>query len=296
MSTKKFNRASSHLYLHRHTIYFRFSIPRDVRPILGQSEYRRSLGSSYTSQARPIANRLTVIVQEFIDMIRQETFATMENLTPERMQALLRQFVEHKLEQDEQEKSDPGNWPAPWEKHREKPTGSAFPFHTTSEDELQAAFEDYLAAIKSGRHDKVKSHILELINLYGLEIEEGSAQFNRLCREYLKAQGQVIQILEHHLHGNFTEDQDLLNEAFPLASSRSARNLEADTSTAQPSVTEDVVESEGEVPLSQVISEYLDEYKHLHPKTIDEYTAALALLQRIIGDISIGNIDRVKIR
>ena len=63
-------RTPSYLWKKRGIIYFRHSIPKAYRPLLNKSEYRFSLGTTYVSEARPLALQLSMLVSELMSSMK----------------------------------------------------------------------------------------------------------------------------------------------------------------------------------------------------------------------------------
>lgn len=63
-------RAASYLGRRRGILFFRSRIPDDLRPVLGLTEYRRSLNTARLTEARPIVQRLAVAVQAIYTLAR----------------------------------------------------------------------------------------------------------------------------------------------------------------------------------------------------------------------------------
>lgn len=81
-------KSASYLIRRRGILFFRSHIPDELRPVPGRTKYRRSLNTARLSEARPVALRLAVAVQDVYALARaynshtngQETHNNMLNL------------------------------------------------------------------------------------------------------------------------------------------------------------------------------------------------------------------------
>ena len=95
-----FPSTSTHIYLKRNLLYFRLAVPSDLRPVLGRSELRYSLRTSYLIPARHRANRLALVAKDFFHRLRNGD-PHMSQLTEDDIQALLHRYLKEELEEDE---------------------------------------------------------------------------------------------------------------------------------------------------------------------------------------------------
>ena len=76
--------APGHLVRHRNVLYFRVRVPDELRPCLGQTEIRRSLGTASLKEARPKAIRLASAVQRVFSLARDCQRLRLQKLTTTR--------------------------------------------------------------------------------------------------------------------------------------------------------------------------------------------------------------------
>lgn len=77
--------APGHLVQHRNVLYFRVRVPDELRPCLGQTEIRRSLGTASLKDARPKAIRLASAVQRIFSLARDCQRLRLQKLTSTRI-------------------------------------------------------------------------------------------------------------------------------------------------------------------------------------------------------------------
>ncbi|MDO9631587.1 MAG: hypothetical protein Q7I92_06800, partial [Humidesulfovibrio sp.] len=101
-------RFASPSYLHRQggIFHFRMSIPPKFRPMLGKTEVKRSLATPYLKQAGAKAMKLAVAVRGFLNHFdKVATYMTAHDFTPERLQALLDDYLREQLAEWETERA-----------------------------------------------------------------------------------------------------------------------------------------------------------------------------------------------
>lgn len=64
-------RSPSYLVKHRHMFYFRVSVPADLRSVLGKTEYRYSLRTTYLRTARQKAMKMGSTAKIIFTGLRQ---------------------------------------------------------------------------------------------------------------------------------------------------------------------------------------------------------------------------------
>ena len=94
---------------------FRYSIPKDLHSIVGKKEIRYSLKTGYIGKAKTMSFQLAAKVQnlcaELREIIGDQTGSTIiampKELSPERIQELIVEWVGESLKEDEQERLRP---------------------------------------------------------------------------------------------------------------------------------------------------------------------------------------------
>jgi len=109
-------RFASPSYLHRQggIFHFRMSIPPKFRPMLGKTEVKRSLATPYSKQAGAKAMKLAVAVRGFLNHFdKVATDMPAHDFTPERLQALLDEYLREQLAEWETERATRDNMSEP---------------------------------------------------------------------------------------------------------------------------------------------------------------------------------------
>ena len=104
-------RAPSYLFKNRHIFYVRIVAPVDLRPRLGRSELRYSLGTAYLIEARAKVARGTVVSRVIFNSIRKGA-GTMAALTQEKIMTLVGEWLRQALKEEEDRRT-----------HRPRPLG-----------------------------------------------------------------------------------------------------------------------------------------------------------------------------
>ncbi len=253
----KMNNAK-YLYLHTSGYFFRYSIPKDIRPIVKKTELRYSVKAHSRTTAKHRAKTLASITQAIINDIRKG--GTMSELKPEQIHKLLAQYFKEALDKDEVYRLERKPINDDELDHRIDLYGS-----------LKADAQESLA--KSNHRSKAKDAD-KLLAQHKVSLSHGSESFKILCRELLKLDVNLFDICQKREFGEY----DHYN----------LRRYEA--------LKEHQTRQKGEL-LSKVIDHYLSENRtKWTSKTEGEILTSLNLFLEIMDDLFIKNYDRSKIR
>ena len=152
--------------------------------------------------------------------------------------------------------------------------------------------------------EAIKDSARDIIEKRGLDISENDWQFKHLCFELCSAMLKFNYISQCRNLGDFATEF----EQFPRLADNYVPDIyknKVDSGNTQVNneyYSSDTCSTESEsnksiYKLSKLISEYLDETKEtIKPRTFKEYEASLSLLQRVLGDIPLSDLDRLKIK
>lgn len=196
------SRAPSHLFIKHQVYYFRMVVPLDLRPHLGRSELRYSLGTAYLVEARAKATRGTAKAQAIFSSIRKG-IGTMAELTHEKARELADRWLREAL-QDEEDKR----------LHRKRPL---------QEDQLEEHLESLAEwegncreALALGNYRFISSNVEYMAQEAGLEIPVDSPGWRVLARELLKAAVTFHQVERRRSMGDYTHEGPVHAPTAPL--------------------------------------------------------------------------------
>lgn len=268
MEQRVIGKAPSHLVKHRHTFYFRYSVPKDIKPVLNRTEIRLSLKTSYLTDARAKARRLSVIVDGYVREIRKGKSGLMSELTDQKIREIVQQNLSAALEDAEEGRI---NRSVPLTENGIKDQEFNF-FYLKTEARQQLASSDYRT---------VSNHAASLLQEWGIDVDEKSTQFRKLCRELLKGTIRFCEIEEQRTVGDYSD------EAF---------TAEGNSQEA----TNDKKEHGSKTPLlSEAVDLYVQENRELgswNEKTLKSNIPMLKQFVELVGDIPVHelNIEHVR--
>ena len=144
---------------------------------------------------------------------------------------------------------------------------------------IQRYLKEHRGALAEGDNEPGEVYAKEFVEHYGLDIQPGSADYQKLGRELTKAFAEFLRIEIERRQGNYGNDYDSIIGQLKKALEARRDGTDAD-------------DGKGSALLSAVIEKYIAE-KSAHrwrDKTLRENKAMLALLVELVGDIPIRSI------
>lgn len=239
--------------------YFRYQLPSDIKPIVKQSELRYSLRTRALGLARSKARLLAGTLQSTIRNIRSGHMAA---LTDTQIADLIRKHIRTTLEADEQERimMDPTDYHERYHQNHTKILGM-----------IQDITKGHLAV-----NDRtwVEESVDDLLRDSGLTVDKASVEYRKLCRECMKADTHIWEVIQKRHRGDYSDDPTMI--------------------PAVPATLTPPEETTPSMPLSELAQLYYEEGKREESwsdKTLDEVSSDITLNIRIIGDIPINTFD-----
>lgn len=99
--------APSHLFRQNGILYFRMSIPSDLRPIFDKREFRYSLGSGYLHEARRSAMNAAVAAKKIFAALRRQD-GEVSGMSKTEIQTLADRLIRKSLDEDMQRRIQEG--------------------------------------------------------------------------------------------------------------------------------------------------------------------------------------------
>lgn len=255
---------ASHLVLRAGHYHFRLTIPADLRHLLSQREIKASLGTGNKRLARRKAQDIASGIWRLFDCFRR---AELSDLTKEQIQALVKEFLQYKLEGDEEIRTSV-EWGNP---------------------ELEDRFvADYKAALAKSSYAEVEDEVEHFLDHFSLEVEKGSYTHNLIARELLKANIDLYTLTGMRVRGEVDQERDYLKKI----------GLESPFAPAVPAVASSETPSAlSPAPAHKVgpkLKETIDKYLASAPikdRSRKQYSDNLKTLIEIVGDIELAQIN-----
>ncbi|MBI9077452.1 MAG: site-specific integrase [Desulfatibacillum sp.] len=247
-------------------------VPKDLRPLVGKTEFRYSLRARTQTTAKHRATGLAVHVKAVFESIRNG--GRMSKLTAKQINEIVRQYVQECLQDDEEYRAC-----ASKPRTREDLENQEHGLWSVQYDIKEAlALNDY--SIAEGvitRMDLLKGH--------GIKIDKKSSQYKMFRRELMKGIIEINDIALAREVGDYSKEPKPPLQAPQMAQPKPA---------PKPSKRK----TDG-VPLSEVIEQYIKEQTEggeWTDKTEQERRGAYGTFQEFLGkDVGIKTIDREKI-
>jgi len=245
---------------------FRISVPPDVSKFVSKREIRYALRTG----SREVAKRRAVPMASFARKVFMDIRkgGRVRELSEDDLHKLMQQYFRQTLEEDERSRVME-DAPLPREVLLEELQG-----HEYSEECLSDA-------LASCNYESVIQPVERLLLANGIELDPQGYSFKKLCREMLKAQMGVLQVLKKRGMGDYS-----LNGHPTIIQPSPA------SQPAQPAPTPR--EDKG-IKLSELIREYIEENVRAGSwtaKTKADIHASSMLLMGIIGDMPVKSITR----
>lgn len=235
-------------------------IPADLHETIGKKELRYSLKTGSIGEAKTRARYVAGQVQALFRRLKLRG-NDMGELGRKQISQIIREFVYNALEEEEAYLID-----------RKRPM---------NDDELEQDIEslgyilsDLREELATGRHKKARRDVDKIIEEKGLRIDKDSFSYNKLCREVLKAQVQIIEEVIRRRRGRYPAIQ------FDQREWDDYKPPEA-------------------VSLKEVIKAFWDENiqaDNWADRTKTEYDTCLKTMIRILGDVPIDSITHQTMR
>ena len=288
-----------HLKQRGNVYYFRITIPRGLRHIFGKRELKYRLGRIPLGEARILSNLAASTVKLYFKRIRENR---MSHMTEKQIATLIDEEVCELLVLDSRkrvsEKKGVADTLSIPDIDEQDYGLRGFEWHYSHDD------KDIERIQNECSWEEIKDSARDIIEKRGLDISENDWQFKHLCFELCSAMLKFNYISQCRNLGDFAIDF----EQFPRLADNYVPDIyknKVDSGNTQVNneyYSSDTCFTESEAnksiyKLSKLISEYLDEIKEtIKPRTFKEYEASLSLLQRVLGDIPLSDLDRLKIK
>ncbi|BBO88413.1 site-specific integrase [Desulfosarcina ovata] len=178
--------------------YFRMKVPLDLQPCVGKKELRASLRTGYLSEAQPLSMLIAGRVLQLFRKIRiayGENKNDMTKLDKDKINEIIRGYIKDSLEWEEDYRINL--------------------HHPFTDDDLDKRVQflgfmeaDMREALAKCDRRPVERDVKNLIEERGLDIEQGSEDYNLLCREITKAKIDVLQVEQERTMGNYSSPED----------------------------------------------------------------------------------------
>lgn len=264
----------SHLHRQGGVWHFRQVVPLRLRPLLGRTEVKRSLGTGYIRLARAKAQQVGAAVARFLVMLdtMQGDYRTMTaaNNTPEKLQRILDRLVSDALEDWENQKA---STPGPF--HEGFPEGHAEVLRT-----LEAKTRNALArnSIKF-----FEPTVDTLLAEHGIALEKDSPEYRRFALEVMKREIEAARIGQARAVGDYSDQYATASLVSPVVQPVAQVPAHLQVST---------------VTLREGIAKYLavQAQKEKRPTTLEKYRNGLEEFLELVGDKPVAALVREDMR
>lgn len=262
----------SHLHRQGGVWYFRMAVPERLRPLLGRTEVKRSLGTAYIRLARAKAQQVGAAVARFFIMLdaTQGGHITMTAAgnNPEKLQAILDRYVSDALEDWEKQKA---STPAPFD--------VAFPAdHASILAMYEAKTKDALAR-NSLRF--FEATVDALLTENGITLEKDSPEYRRFAHEVMKREIEATRIGQARAIGDYSDiyaTTSLVPGVHPIA--QVPQHLQAST-----------------VTLKEGIAKYIDvQSRKWRPRSREKFLPIFSEFLELVGDKPLSGLSRDDMR
>lgn len=253
--------------------YFRQVIPADLRPKIARTEFRFSLRTPDRAIARRKAAYLSARIWDIFTALRKGERHIMA-LTAEEIQSLVKKWVEHELVDDEASRILSA------QTDRSKAT-----IDETRIDEVIESYDigiiNAREALATGRYSGVKDFADEILESNGFEASPGSTEYKQLCREILKGQIELCQLLKDRSLGIYPQTYTI------------------ETNKHSYEQTKAFTVNKAQIKISDAAKAYIND-KKLHGswrvRTEMEIKDKIGVLIELLGDIPMTEITQAKLK
>lgn len=236
-------------------LYFRYSIPKDLIPIVGKAELRYSLRTGYVYLAKQRTQRLVSSLSRFIKLLRNSV--PMQELTEHQIQKLLNRHLAEALQESEQSRIASTKRP---KLDDLEDTANSYSYVES----------DYREGLATHDYRRVYNSVDTLLEEQGFQVDKKSDSYKKLCREMMKINIRYLQTERKRLFGDYSGDLE-----GPI-SGNGGKPYQAGPKC------------------SELFAKFVDEYigsERWTEKTRAENGAVFDLFIEIIGDASISDFD-----
>jgi site-specific recombinase XerD len=264
-------RAPSYIVFRAGIVHFRFCLPVDLRPRIGRTELRISLGTGRLREARGKALALAAVVYAFINQLRA---GRMSELSSEAIYELVRQEMTRILENDRLNRM---RYPQSYKFHVDlpDPDGPYDELHPVENPVRAQATVDRLITEKRWEH--LAKPVMELLDRSKLDVSPWEPEFTETCYQYAQGLGLALDVIRHRCRGNIEYNVEPFVPREPVV--------------PQPEVA--VSAPEGR-KLSDVIALYIQEKTISDAwgeRTREEYPRKIATLTELMGDVDLSTVN-----
>ncbi|BBO80218.1 integrase [Desulfosarcina ovata subsp. sediminis] len=179
--------------------YFRMKVPLDLQERVGKKELRASLRTGYLTDARHKSMLIGGRVQQLFRKLRSGNggYNDMTKLDKDKINEIIREYIKGSLE-----------WEEDYKANLNRPlTDDALDSRVDFMESMEADMREALA--KCDR-SPVERDVKKLIEERGLDIEQGSEDYNILCREVTKANIDVLQVEQKRAMGDYSSPEEVV--------------------------------------------------------------------------------------
>ncbi len=290
-------RSRQYLVHNPYSYCFRMKVPKDLQQIVGRKELRYSLKTGYKSLAQSKARLFAGFFQWAFRHARGMK-KQMGEFSQQNFEDLVETFMKWISDDFESERLFQGS-PVSAEDVRKNLA------HAVS------AYEETQAELIHQDFSEVSPMLDNFIEGMNMEVDKNSIAYKQLCKNLLHASLKLFKIDQKRIKGDYSDNiEDAIRQivrtapfSFPderehLGSLRASLPKDKPSHILNmerpPSVYDDVSTSK---PISEVMEKHLAEckIKKLKPRTITEYRSVYDLFIRIMGNVPIKSVDRLKV-
>ena len=194
--------APTYLLPHPSGYIFRYSIPKDLRPIIGKSELRYSLQTGILNVAKARARGMAVKAHGIIQNLRRGT--TLAALTEQQINEIIRDRLKRSLEEAEEIRLEQPR------RSREDAEEAAWITQGIGIDaQIALAENDYSSW----------GHLVDaLADGAGIKLDKDSEDYRRFYREVLKSQVKLAEVVAGRERGDYEEAKEKATKLLPVES------------------------------------------------------------------------------
>lgn len=247
------------------------AVPQRLRPLLGKSEVKRSLGTGYLRLARAKGQQVGAAVVRFLALLEntQGDGIMLTDNPQEKLQAILDSYVRDSLEE--------------WEEHKASTPGpfdAGFPKgHATALRTLEEKAKDALARNSTAFFEPTVDALLER---HGITLDKDSPQYRRFALEVMKREIEAARIGQTRALGDYSDAYAATSPVPTVAP------IAQTPAHLQPSA----------VTLTEGIPLFMEErrQKEKSAKTLEKYRTILAEFVELVGDRPVASLTRADMR
>ncbi len=263
MSLTTQNRSPSYLLKTPYSWYFRMKVPIDLQSRIGKKELKCSLKTGYLSDAKYKARFIGGQVQKLFKQIRSKKVGSdMTKLDTVKINKIIKTFIRDFLDEEEEMRIN-----------RERP-------YTDEDLDHRAEFlglhqSDLKESLAKCDYRPASKHADDCIEQHRLEVPKGSEDYNRLCRELLKAQIAVLEVEQKRVYGDYSQALPVIDGTVADNANSVSPNQQVQQQP-QHKQTSDTMKTAGE--------DFWDEYNHdWKPRSKVDYRNAVDQIVSILG-------------